>query len=608
MDAAALLCNICPKRPNFSDVSHLLTHISSKAHLSHYFKLQVRSHQESQAGDLLDEYDQWYKANNLAKLLSDRMASKEARKRKSQGKNSSHGTAYPTKKATGYKPTPVATTCPSPENSLTDYLDPRLSDTYLNVDSVQTNRNVSYSASYVTPATSSITDLRTHPRPDYRLPVSPQTTLSYQWKQERELDSGDETSMILQATPIWSRRVNGKIGTISQLPHGDLGYDPFVDDNDSFDSPGTEVDKDRADEIARLKGVLWPGMDIFDSATEQMRRKRNQKKDQSILEMMEKTSMCVEPTELVFSPTGILRKQRVISGNVEDSSPLKGETPIPKRRPARPKRVLSQVDSNAQRGQDSKRAKKMTGLSLSRHTEPQRGLQLPQSPLPPLPLRYGNGYYPSHGDDVDELSMTIKGLESRSRSGFTVFHDEPNQYKLSFKENDHDDGPRFAMGDLSHTGFSRRDTLAYNPFQPSTPSTYASNFAGMATRIPADKENIEPLLNANGRIDPVVGWHSPVMKRCPTADTGYPPQFFFGNTQCSGFSPFDGPSIPSAYSFNPLAASFPKLPVEEYPIYDTEPTDDHKPKPASRATSVDATISEIEEDDFDRLYLDGSSY
>jgi hypothetical protein len=128
MDATALLCNICPKHPKFSDVSHLLTHVASKAHLSHYFKLQVRSHQEPQAEALLDDYNQWYKSNNLAKLLSDRMSSKDSRRRKSQGKYAAPDTAGPTDRDNGYQVSPL----PACLNSLPDYIDPRLSDPFMN--------------------------------------------------------------------------------------------------------------------------------------------------------------------------------------------------------------------------------------------------------------------------------------------------------------------------------------------------------------------------------------------------------------------------------------------------------------------------------------------
>jgi hypothetical protein len=75
-----LQCTLCPKAPQFSDVSHLLTHISSKSHLSHRFKLQIRAQSESGAKHQLDNFDQWYHNNNLDVLLSSRLAAKEQKK------------------------------------------------------------------------------------------------------------------------------------------------------------------------------------------------------------------------------------------------------------------------------------------------------------------------------------------------------------------------------------------------------------------------------------------------------------------------------------------------------------------------------------------------
>jgi hypothetical protein len=74
---------------------------------------------------------------------------------------------------------------------------------------------------------------------------------------------------------------------------------------------------------SKLKGVQWPGMSIFDSATPLARRRRNQKKDASILEQLETNSLDVEPTEFVWTPGGRLKKQKEISGLPSSSSPMK---------------------------------------------------------------------------------------------------------------------------------------------------------------------------------------------------------------------------------------------------------------------------------------------
>ena len=103
-------------------------------------------------------------------------------------------------------------------------------------------------------------------------------------------------------------------------------------------------------ESTKLKGVYWPGMDIFDSATPEMRRKRNQKKDSSVVEQLELNSQEVEPTELIFTPTGSFKRQRRISSSVyddDDDDIIKTESPtLPL-----PRLVLADMDVNLPRRQ-----------------------------------------------------------------------------------------------------------------------------------------------------------------------------------------------------------------------------------------------------------------
>jgi hypothetical protein len=70
-----------------------------------------------------------------------------------------------------------------------------------------------------------------------------------------------------------------------------------------------------------LKGVKYPGMAIFDSATPIGRRRRNQKKSASVLEQLEANSLDVVPTENVWTPNGSLKKTREIDGFPSSSSP-----------------------------------------------------------------------------------------------------------------------------------------------------------------------------------------------------------------------------------------------------------------------------------------------
>ena len=95
-------------------------------------------------------------------------------------------------------------------------------------------------------------------------------------------------------------------------------------------------------EHTKLKGAIWPGMGLFDSADQEMRRKRNQKKAVSVLKHLQSTSEQIEATECVFDSEGVLQRERPITGEPEEDdgrSPLKGESsPEPEFPPAAAKK------------------------------------------------------------------------------------------------------------------------------------------------------------------------------------------------------------------------------------------------------------------------------
>ena len=78
-----LHCTICSKKPTFSDISHLLTHVASKQHLSNYYKAKVRGGQDDDARELVEEYDEWYEKWNVDDLMRERMQSKDKKSRTS---------------------------------------------------------------------------------------------------------------------------------------------------------------------------------------------------------------------------------------------------------------------------------------------------------------------------------------------------------------------------------------------------------------------------------------------------------------------------------------------------------------------------------------------
>jgi hypothetical protein len=85
------------------------------------------------------------------------------------------------------------------------------------------------------------------------------------------------------------------------------------------DDTEDEAEKDGS----KLKGIYWPGMDLFDSATAEMKRMRNQKKDGTALQQMKRSSAGIEPTEWVFNANGEFRKVRDIFDESTESSPVR---------------------------------------------------------------------------------------------------------------------------------------------------------------------------------------------------------------------------------------------------------------------------------------------
>lgn len=86
-----LICSICPKTSKFSDVSHLLTHIASKGHLSNMFKLDIAKATEVDAQRRLDEYQAWFDRYNIRGLLQTRSENRIQKNSGGRGRSASRG-------------------------------------------------------------------------------------------------------------------------------------------------------------------------------------------------------------------------------------------------------------------------------------------------------------------------------------------------------------------------------------------------------------------------------------------------------------------------------------------------------------------------------------
>ena len=110
-----------------------------------------------------------------------------------------------------------------------------------------------------------------------------QGATSASWASDAD-DDDDDTSAYGYAPIRRSRR--RKMSEENTSWHGSMSGSLPGSAHPGEDPDGVDVPND----IARLKGDIWPGMDIFDLATLEMRRKRNQKKATSVIIQLQATS------------------------------------------------------------------------------------------------------------------------------------------------------------------------------------------------------------------------------------------------------------------------------------------------------------------------------
>ncbi|KAF2810528.1 uncharacterized protein BDZ99DRAFT_387166 [Mytilinidion resinicola] len=426
-----LHCNICPKKPNFSDVSHLLTHIASKGHLSHYYKVKVRSSSEDASRRLIEAYDRWYSEWNVEHLMSDRMSQKD-------------------KKRTRARPSTAPQRSNRPRSGLNS-LDPRLSENTIKIEDH-------------TPTPPPMLDQASRHRS-----FAPRMQL---WPPSRSLsrryaspDYDDDDSI---SEPVGRRAY-----------YYGLNESAIVDD----DTTTVTTEESTISECTKLKGVYWPGMDIFDSATPEMRRKRNQKKDSSVLEQLEINSKEVEPTEIIFTPQGTFKKQRRISGSsFEESSPIKLED-SPKRTFI-PRPVLAEMDTN----------------------RPRRTRQHTRQGTFPGAIRNNYDGASSH------LDFEYGDFGQKKKSGFDVFHDQ----EVTFA---HPAGFNYLTSEFHYT--------------PPAPSP-AFSFKPLANAFQYDnKENVDTLHHQPAFYGGGLPFPQPHFHHAPS---GHDPQgLFYNSNQMSNY-------------------------------------------------------------------------
>ncbi|KHJ30789.1 putative type-2 protein geranylgeranyltransferase subunit beta protein [Erysiphe necator] len=342
--------------------------MSSKGHLAHRFKLQIRSQGEPEARQRLENFDIWYHANNLDSLLSERLAAKEQ-------KRGTKSREDPCNISKAKKNLQTGRHCFAPENQTFRAPIPRMHQWPSTVDGVR----------------------------EYRI---------NDWQNNVNYDTLSDKN------------------TLQVSPNGEV-YDRLESQSNSSSRSTKDLKEKSADdsdefiENAKLKGVLWPGMNLFDSATLEQKRMRNQRKGNEVLVEMMKTSEQVAPAEVSYHATGEFRASRDIFGPLSgDDSPIKDPTPK-KRKSVRRAPALKDLNTNVPRSRiPSEKKTKKAVFSPKKQIDLDLSSVLTNSSLNPLTagLEY-NRQFQSTTDEDEEFRLTFSDNLHGKKRGFNIFQD-----------------------------------------------------------------------------------------------------------------------------------------------------------------------------------------
>jgi len=328
-----------------------------------------------------------------------------------------------------------------------------------------------------------------------------------------------------------------------------------------------------------LKGIKWPGMSLFDSASVEAQRRRNQKKDASILEQMEHNSVSVEHVERIYWPNGELKHSRLITGNVE-SSPIREATPSsppPKRQRAKANKVvLKDLSTNIPKRPRKPRARKTNvAVTVEQYSNSGESLASP-SPSPIIyPRTADMGHDPP--DDNDNEMQPTRGRPRKGRGrAFNVFHDEDDDRgespPASFSKKGSHSSTRNGHG---HEGLRHQSAANFTLSRKASGRlpwdaqlrAFASNSHHFA--VDEDRENIEPLLDSEGRIDDgtETANNERVTQRYFSVTSNRAPQFYNSMPPQMEFCGIAGPKYHGS-SLNPLNAY---LQHQQYPTFHPQP-------------------------------------
>ncbi|KAI0394830.1 hypothetical protein F5Y17DRAFT_237271 [Xylariaceae sp. FL0594] len=380
-----LICFVCPKNSRFSDLSHLLTHISSKGHLHNMFQLNLSRDVDESAALALAKFNDWYEKNGISALLRARKTAREQR----------GGTD-------GRSQTPMRGSSSAAQNR--GVRGGRASRR--GRGSGTSKRRTRHDEEYV----KDVVKLESDEDDDDEYPrghgYHPSPAPSYGWSQN-PIYPGEQ---IQYPSHIGSHLEDFQEDEDdSSIPEPSELHSPFP----SEDTPDTVEDDTGA---LILKGVVYPGMAGFDSATEKDRRMRNQKKDPAVLMKLETNSQLVTRAEEVLDTNLAHQRTRDVydEPSIDGSDGEDDDTVVTE---IRPKRRPTQAKTYAPtRRRPATRARRYgqtpaTGRETGRGSRPSHGAGL-LAHSPSIPLGRSARRHPRSSSHSGQLPIHGHGLHA----------------------------------------------------------------------------------------------------------------------------------------------------------------------------------------------------
>ncbi|KAI8964829.1 hypothetical protein F5Y11DRAFT_345028 [Daldinia sp. FL1419] len=323
-----LVCYACEKIPTFSDLSHLITHVSSKAHLLELYNLRIKSHGNDEYSARARRFHTWNETYNIDGLVRQRMEARDEKGVQPQRRGHTRGDEPSLRSTTrrGTRGNRGRRGNTNPRGRARRAPDP-----------MDIKHEPEDSANFG----DSYNDLRSpliHPWQSNLNPLMPQ---------EGDLDLMPQTNF-----DTWE---NEESLVKYESSEGESSY---PSENLTEVTEANEADTGGIS----LKGIIYPGMGLFDAAKEEQRRKRNQRKPPAVLLQLEINSTMVTTQEDVYDCNLDYQRSRDVYDDASvDGSEAEDEDDVerkPKRRGAqahaphiskRAKRRTSSLDTRTTR-------------------------------------------------------------------------------------------------------------------------------------------------------------------------------------------------------------------------------------------------------------------